>query len=240
MAILINDQPLSHWGAEALNDWTVGGTPLDTSYFIGRYRSNWTLTACVPGMRAISFSVVFTGTDRGDCSLKKSQFDKACYGKIEITGEDGYLYTCYPKSLGAETIVGINLSSSSAGAMCKTQAKYSFVGIKHGPLVTYTGGAVTCQSTMPYTDAKISVTVSSAAENYVISWSDGNATSQAVFANVEAGEVLTLDGISGRILRNNAPSAQTVTFVNLPRLSPGVNTITSPDQPTIEYYPAYI
>jgi hypothetical protein len=60
-----------------------------------------------------------------------------------------------------------------------------------------------------------------------------------VFKNVSEGDVLTADGINGRMLKNGVPTTG-VTFTHLPYLVPGSQTITCPETLTVKYYPSYI
>jgi len=56
---------------------------------------------------------------------------------------------------------------------------------------------------------------------------------------VSEGDVLTADGINGRMLKNGVPTTG-VTFTHLPYLVPGSQTITCPETLTVKYYPSYI
>ena len=62
----------------------------------------------------------------------------------------------------------------------------------------------------------------------------------AVFPSVSNGDVLVFDGIDGKITKNGANAAASVNWTEFPQLFPGENTITCPDDVTVEYYPTYI
>ena len=89
-----------------------------------------------------------------------------------------------------------------------------------------------CISTVPETDCILSVTVSEAADTYAL----GGAT----FLDVQAGEQLVFDGINKRILRNGAPGAANVEWINFPSVVPGENSFTALDPVTVQYYPTYL
>ena len=85
---------------------------------------------------------------------------------------------------------------------------------------------------MPFTDARLTATVGTSAAAYTL----GGAT----FGSVTAGDVLVFDGIDGKITKNGANAAASVSWTEFPQLVPGKNTITAPDAVTVEYYPTYI
>ena len=62
----------------------------------------------------------------------------------------------------------------------------------------------------------------------------------AIFPSVSNGDVLVFDGIDGKITKNGANAAASVNWTEFPQLFPGENTITCPDDVTVEYYPTYI
>ena len=62
----------------------------------------------------------------------------------------------------------------------------------------------------------------------------------ALFSGVSNGDVLVFDGIDGKITKNGANAAASVTWAEFPQLEPGENVITSLDAVTVEYYPTYL
>ena len=85
---------------------------------------------------------------------------------------------------------------------------------------------------MPFTDAKLTVTVGATASSYSLKG--------AIFSNVTAGDVLVFDGINGKITKNGANYAANVAWTSFPSLTPGKNTLTALDAITVEYFPAYL
>lgn len=213
-------------GAHTLTDYKIGGTKVDTQVFAGRWRTNFDVLEAVPGLRAISFTLVFTGKTRRDLVLNKSRVDAYLTGKCELLMPDGMYYTCYTGSLGDLVIMG-NDEHGVIG-----QAAYKMSGIAHGDLETTTGANIFCRSTMPRTDCKVTCTATADAAEYTVQG--------VTFTGVSAGDVLCADGINGRLLVNGAPAVNAVRFMSFPYLVPGWQTIEAPDAPTVEYYPAYI
>ena len=115
------------------------------------------------------------------------------------------------------------------------KSEYTFKGPRRDALATETipgGGSIFCASTLPFTDARLTVTAGAASAAYQL----GGAT----FSNVSAGDVLVFDGIGGKITKNGANAAASVNWTDFPALTPGNNTIAAADPVTVEYYPTYI
>lgn len=226
--MLINGEPLHSYGGSSLLNYTIGETPVDNNILQGINRTSWSLLKSTFGLRKITVTIVFEGDSLRAAKIQRSRLNGAIFGKCEIyIPGDGFFYTAYCDSMGEETLVGIGEHTA------KIKAKYAFVGIRHDALVSTTvNGGVFCVSTMPYTDARLTATVGTAAASYQL----GGAT----FANVAAGDVLTFDGIDKTILRNGVADASGVSWIHFPALQPGYNGITCPDPVTVEYYPTYI
>lgn len=213
-------------GAHTLTDYKIGGTKVDTQVFAGRWRTNFDVLEAVPGLRAISFTLVFTGKTRRDLVLNKSRVDAYLTGKCELLMPDGMYYTCYTGSLGDLVIMGNDENG------CIGQAAYKMSGIAHGDLEKTDDWTIFCRSTMPRTDCKVTCTANEDAASYNVGG--------VIFTNIHAGDVVCADGINGRLLVNDAPPVDPVRFMSFPYLTPGWQTIEATDYPYIEYYPAYI
>lgn len=229
--LLINGRPLSDFGGKALLNFSIGETEVQNSIFQGVNRTSWHLLKSIFGRRSISINVLFTGETIHEAKIKRSIFNKECWGKCELyIVEDGFFYDCVCDSMGAETIEGIGETSASISTT------YKFTGIRRGSLIKETiptgGGEMLCQSTMPFTDAKLSTTVGATVASYSFAG--------ATWANVTAGDQLVFDGITGKILQNGVNYANSVAWVDFPRLTPGTNVIPAVDAVTVEYYPTYL
>ena len=229
--LTINGKAIQDFGGASLRDYVVSA-PAITSYdFQGVNRTSWRLLKQEFGRRTIEITVIFTAPDMNTARLQMSMFNVACWGRVELSLPDGFLYDCRIDSLGQAELVGDNGSTEA-----KIQAKYTFVGQQHRPLETVDlpagGGSVFCRSTMPFTDCRLITTVGTSAATYNFGG--------AVWENVTAGDVLVFDGIDGLILRNGNNDAAAVNWTVFPSLVPGENEITAPDAVTVEYYPTLI
>lgn len=229
--VLINGTPLSNYGGAALLDYSVGETKLDTETFVGINRTSWKMLKAIYGTRPLKLTIIFTGKTLKMAKLQRSKLNSVFFAPAVIyIADDGFFYDVSCTSLGAEELVGIGETEA------KVKATYTFEGIRREALETVTipagGGGFFCRSTMPYTDARLTVTVGATASSYTL----GGAT----FGAVTAGDVLVFDGIDGMITRNGANAAASVNWTNFPQLVPGVNTIEALDAVTVEYFPSYI
>lgn len=224
--LYINGISLDDLGAEGMREYAVGGSPITNDFFQGRNRTSFNLLMASFGLKPIKFTLTFSGAHRREVVLKKTKVDGLLFGNPEIFLPDGFFYSCILDAVGDLVWEG------QEGNEWVATVEYSLKGIQHDPLEEVTGGEVFCRSTTPFTDCVLSVTASAAAESYQL----GGAT----FQNVQAGEKLTFDGINKRALRNGAPAAANVYFINFPQLTPGVNTFTAADPITVQYYPTYL
>lgn len=227
---MINHRLFSEFGACVLADYEVGETELTNAVYLGRNRTSWTQLDTTFGMRSLRITVKFFAPEIQECTMLKSLFDGALYGKNELWLPDGYWYSVYAESFGSAAVE----ANTDRGAILS--ASYSLKGIRHAELETVGLSAgdneIRCMSTMPYTDARFSTQVTKAAAQYTLGG--------AVFKNVTAGERLVFDGISKRILRDGVDNALNVSWLDFPRLTPGFNQITCIDPTTVQYYPTYI
>ena len=229
--LLVNGKPVSEYGGAALLEYSVGETPLDNSMFQGVNRTSWNLLKSIFGMRTVTLTVIFTGETLNEAKIQRSKFNLEIYGKSDIfIADDGFHYTVALMSTGPEITVGIGEKTA------QIKSEYQFKGIRHDRKETVTipagGGTMLCRSTMPFTDAKLTVTVGTTASSYLL----GGAT----FDSVSAGDVLVFDGIDGKITKNGSNYAASVSWSNFPSLTPGKNTLTALDAITVEYYPTYL
>lgn len=215
----INGHELSEYGANLLREYTVGANAVSNSYFKGRSRSNFILYMSDIGLKTLTLPIVFQGDS---IAINKSRLDAELLGKSEVHMPDGYYYTVMMDDAGTLAYRSEYLA----------ECTYTLSGYQHGALVTATGKTVECISTAPITDCIVSVTAGADAERYPVG--------DAVFQNVKAGDVLTLDGINKRVLVNGGPAAQRCDFIQLPYLKPGANTFDISDPVTVRYYPIYL
>ena len=228
--LLINGKPLISFGGSSLLDYSIGETEITNEVFQGMNRSTWELLKSIYGLRKVTITIIFKGESLHEAKMQRSRFNAQISGKSEIfIPDDGFFYSVYCESMGAEELVGIGDRSA------KIKSKYEFKGIRHGELETVTiagGGKVYCNATMPRTDCKMTAKVGANAATYTLG--------SAVFSSVSKDDVLVFDGINKQITKNGTNYAANVAWVHFPYLIPGENTITCADAVTVEYYPAYI
>lgn len=217
---IIDEVCIAKYGGKLKNEYTISGVPLENHYHKGVRQSGFILLNQATGLKEISITIVFQGQDRSEIDKRKVLFDSLLMGKNELV-LDGFFYTVLCQSIGESIYKGF----------CVCEARYDFIGVKHGNLQTVMGKTLYCMSTLPATDCRISVTVSASAQFYQV----GSVT----FKDVSAGDKLVVDGLNKRILVNDAPAAQKAEWVRFPSLSPGGNSIQCVDIPTIEYYPVF-
>lgn len=222
----INGTPLSAFFA-ILQDFSVGAVQVTSSQWQGVNRTNFALLKQQFGLRTIEFSAGVFGQSYAEAALMLSKLNLALWGKVDITLPDGFSYFCVLDSL-TDAPERIGPGTGKTGLI----ASFSLTGYRHGPMITTTGPDVYCPSTTPQTDCILSVTVGAAADSYQL----GGAT----FPNVTHGESIVFDGINKRILRNGAPGAAGVEWINFPYLTPGENTVTAADPVTVQFYPCYL
>lgn len=228
--MLINGTPLDVYCAAALLDYSIGDVDTESVTFQGVNRSTVKLLKTKYGTRQVTITIVFTGATRREASLNRSKLNSALFEQAEIfISDDGFFYTVVCESRGEEELVGISDDCA------KIKSTYQLRGVRHDALVSETiagGQSIFCRSSLALTDCRLSVTVGAASAAYTLGG--------AVFANVSKGDKLVFDGIGGIITKNGANAAASVTWVNFPQLTPGLNKITAADPVTVEYYPTFI
>ena len=214
----INGVDIFTYGA-LVEKFTVGGTEITTNAYKGVNRTSFNVLSSQFGMRPISVSLFFQAHDRRSLTLKKSK-------TLELGLPDGFLYSAYLLTAGELTILGVE--GNEVIGLCV----YEFTGIQHGELVTHVGNTLQCESTMPYTDCRLTCTADKAYASLTID--------TVTITGVEEGDILVVDGINGRILQNGGPCPGNMSFLHFPSLVPGENVLSCPLTLTVEYYPTYI
>lgn len=203
----------------------VGAIETQNSVYQGVNRTNFNVLDTIQGMRTISVSLFYAAETRRELALIKSKLDNMMMGKLELFMPDGFFYSSYLVSAGEENILGVE--HNKVIALCS----YQFKGIRHDDLVTAEGNTVFCKSTVPRTDCRLTCTAS---QDY-----DSLQIDTVTITNVHSGDVLTVDGITGRILQNGALCAGNMSFIHFPFLVPGENELECDEDLTVEYYPTY-
>ena len=223
--VYIDHVPLEQYGARLQLAWRVTGANALGEYYRPRYGTGLVLMGGVDaGLKTITLPVDIYGDSPRDVTLRKSVLDAAAArGRVELYLPDGLYYTAVVQTLGQLDWASDTLAGCT----------YEFAGLAHDPAVCVTvNGPMACASTVPRTDCVLSVTVGTAAASYNLAG--------VRFTDVDAGDTLTLDGWTKRVLINGVPAAQRCDIVEWPYLAPGANAITAPDPVTVRYYPTYL
>lgn len=203
----------------------VGAIETQNSVYQGVNRTGFNVLNTIQYMRAINVSLFYSAPTRRELALIKSKLDNMMGGKLELWLPDGFYYSAYLVSAGEENYLGVE--RNKVIALCA----YQFKGIRHDKLETVQGNTVVCKSTVPRTDCKLTCTASQDYASLVID--------TVTITGVHAGDVLVVDGITGRILQNGALCAGNMSFIHFPFLVPNENTLTCAEDLTVEYYPTY-
>lgn len=226
----VNGVPLATYGGASLLDYSIGETPVTPAIFQGVNRTSWNLLKNIFAMREISLTIVFEAEDLRQAKRNRSALNGVFFASADVfIPDDGFHYAVMCKSTGAEELIGIGEYNA------QIKSTYTFTGIRRDDLKRVTlksGEPLYCLSTMPFTDCRLKATAGAAGRNYQLGG--------AVFASVSSGDVLVLDGIDGKILKNGQNAAASVSWVDFPQLTPGANQIQCVDAVTVEYFPTYI
>lgn len=223
--IFINDFDIREFGIEGIRSYKVGGTPITNEYFQGKNRTNYLVLDTTFGLKSVQFELLYKSHNRRDLLLLKSKIEAKLFDVCELYMPDGFYYRSILESISEGEFQGVEDNEVIL------LVAYKFNGIQHDKLVKTTSGSFICEATMPKMDCSLTVTVGETASSYVL----GGVT----FSSVSAGDVLTVDGINKRILKNGAPTTFNGYF-EFPYVVNGQNNFTALDTVTVEYYPCYI
>lgn len=228
--LFINGRGLSEFKGELFYYWQTQPAAASAELYRGRNRTTMRELSVEVGTKTLSFSIVFYGKDRNEALANSSAFNAETLGLCELYMPDDLYYSGTFTKRSMKTFVG------GIGV----EISYTFDGIAHGSLITVSGTNIVCLSNVPQTDCRLTATVGTAASTYTIMLNDLS----IVFGNSlyapETDDVLVWDGITGRVMVNGAPAAHWASFLRLPYLLKGSNTITAPDAVTVEYYPTFL
>ena len=225
--IYINDHDIADYNAKALRDSIkIGGTKVENDYFKGRNRTHYTLMATTYGLKTVGFTLVFFGQYVRQAKEYKSMLEAEMVNGCEIQMPDGFYYRCMLDSIGEDVTKGVD------GVEVMIECAYKFSGIQHDQMETIDDGSnFYALGTMPKMDCQLQVTVGASASNYTLGG--------VKFGAVTAGDVLVVDGIYKRFLKNGAP-VSVLEWLSFPSVTSGLNQFTALDTVKVTYYPCYI
>lgn len=220
----INGVNIADYGV-LVENFIVSGIEVQSNAYQGVNRTNFNVLDSIQHMRTININLFFSAPTRRELALIKSKIDNMLMGKLDLWMPDGFYYFAYLVTPGEESYLGVE--RNKVIALCT----YQFKGIRHDPLETVQSNTVICKSTVPHTDCRLICTASQNRASLLID--------TVTITDVHAGDVLTVDGITGRILQNGALCAGNMSFIHFPSLVPGENVINCVEDLTVEYYPTY-
>ena len=239
----INDVDIYTVGA-LVESFKVSGTAIANTAYQGVNSTNFNVLQTTRGMRVITLNLFYKGQTRRELALKKAKIDNMIgAGKIDLKLPDGFHYSAYLTATGEEQTLGVE------GNEIIALSTYTLQGIRHDDLETITvnsGTTFQCDSLIPETDVKISITIPTAGASGNVVISDAAGIGSVTMTDVGANAVILIDGINKRIHKNGAPFTGTMSFIRFPKLIPGDNTIRAyygstyrTRELTVEYYPTY-
>lgn len=225
--IFINNIDISEFGAKALRDSIqVGGTEIKNDYFQGRNRTNYTLMSTTFGLKPVKFTLVYIHKYLRGALENKSKCEAEMIKGCEVYFPSDFYYRCMIDKIGDATIKGVD------GNQVLVEVKYALLGIQHDKMEEVENGAeFVARGTMPQMDCILEVVVGADAPSYTLAG--------AVFGAVVAGDVLTVDGINKRFLKNGAHTTAD-SWVSFPYITSGLNHVTAADPVKVKYYPCYL
>lgn len=225
----IDGQGASAFGARLLTSYTVGGVSLERSRVLPAAGLRFIPAGSRVGLREISLPVHIYGQSPRDAAQRKSALDAALLADpVELALPDGFLYTASLDKIGA-------VSELSADG-CILAGSYTLSGFRHDLLETVRlpagGGTLYARGTAPAMECRISCTVGSTADSYQMAG--------ILWVDLQAGDLLVLDGIRRAVTKNGKNALNQCDLTRWPLLAPGKNTLTAPDALTVEYTPIWL
>lgn len=219
----------SEYGAWLLASYTVSGVGIERQRVQPTAGLRFVPAGSKLSLKEISLPVHVYGETPRDAQQKKSSLDAALLADpVELDLPDGYLYTASLKEIGDTSELTID--------GCILAGSYSLVGFRHDPLETAAlpagGGELWVRGTAPDMECRLTCTVGAAAGSYLMAG--------ILWVNVQAGDVLVLDGIKRVVTRNGVNALNMTDLTRWPLLAPGLNILTAPDAMTVEYYPIWL
>lgn len=218
----IDGHEMSSKGAFIATGYTVTSAPISRAVYSGGCAS-YVATKARIGLKTLKLPVriVQDTTDKAD-SIRSWMLSMCLGSKVDIALPNGKHYVAALTDAGevekfAEGVIDFTLE---------------FTGYQRGERITAQTPDVMCFSTVPETPYKITATVVAA----------GSFTMAGVtFTGCAAGDVLTIDGVTGKVTKNgSAMDISKTDFLKFPVLVPGKNTVGCTVAAAVEYYPIFM
>lgn len=203
--------------------YTVSSAPVSRSVYSGGCAS-YVATKAKIGLKTLTLPlrIVQETTEAAD-SLRSWALSLCLEKDVSITLPNGKSYIAALTSTG-------EVEKFAEGVLDCT---IELAGYQRGEAVTATTPNVFCLSTVPETPYKITGTVDTPDEDFVMAG--------ITFTDCSVDDVIVIDGINKKITKNgNSLDLSTTDFVSFPVLKPGENTVYCDVFAEIVYYPVYM
>ena len=218
----INGHEMSSKGVYIAPGYTVTSAPISRSVYSGGCAS-YVATKAKIGLKTLELPVRIVQESTDTADSMRSWLLSMCLGsKVDVALPNGKRYVVALTDAG-------KVEKFAEGVLDFT---LEFTGYQRGELVKAQTPSIMCFSTVPETPFKITATVAAA----------GSFTMAGVtFTGCAVGDVLVIDGMTGRITKNgNAMDISKTDFLKFPTLLPGKNTVSCTVAAAVEYYPIFM
>ena len=204
------------------SDYTVSSASVSRSVYSGGCAS-YVATKAKIGLKKLKLPlrIIQDTTEKADST--RSWALSLCFGsEVDIALPNGNRYVAAMTNAGETTKLDEGVLEFAV----------EFTGYQRGELVKAQTPSIMCFSTVPETPFKITATVAAA----------GSFTMAGVtFTGCTVGDVLVIDGMTGRITKNgNAMDISKTDFMKFPTMLPGKNTVSCTVAAAVEYYPIFM
>ena len=223
----LNGQPSTDFAARLLAGWKVQDESTDRTFVLGQKATAFTVYGAISPMKTVSLTLHIAGATPEQAARNRSRLMAVLAdGIAELLLPDGFLYRAALTEMGEQKEV------TADGLLLETAC--TLRGLRCRPLETVpdVNGVFFADGTAPFMDCRLTCTAGADAERYTMAG--------VTWQNVAAGDVLVLDGLEHRLLKNGASAAGDNDASDWPKLRPGENTLTAPDSLTVEYYPVFL
>ena len=222
----VNEHPADEFGCRLLNSWKVQDASISRTFLQGQNCTAFTVFGSGTGLKTISLPVNIFGSSPMDATEKHSNLTAVLLnGIVELQLPDGFVYRAALSSSGT--------SHALTQDGCMLSCEYTLMGMRCKHLQTIVAkGPVFIQGNHPQMDCRITTTVGKTSEQYTMAG--------ITWKNVQTGDVLVVDGIEKKLVKNGKNAALSNNAFEWVKLHPNENILQAPDPLTIEYYPTYL
>lgn len=222
----INGKNVMDFGA-LVQSYKVGGTPVTQDYYQARNRAGFASLSYTLGLKPITLVLFFAAPTQRELTMQKSAVDAALLADpLELHLPDGFYYKSVLQGAGELAMLGVEANKMIASCT------YALAGIQHDAVRQVWGSEVFAEGTFPEMPCRLACTASFDYSSIQLG--------PVTFTDVTAGDELVADGIGGVLTINGEPAGTRASFVHLPRLTPGLQTIVCPEPVSVTYAPAWL